>query len=178
MNISASKKTFLVAILLGYLVGPLVSETTPKSEASKVIQKEDMRCEVHDLPLTKKSGFMQDSTTSVDYVAYYVYYLIVAEDRGVSPHRNCGVSDSPSEGFSTPSVIHYCNACDKAFEEDLAEVKTLTREQQRAKALAVTEAWRISKEGEHVGAGQPATHPESKSDRGDKPQPEAEGPSR
>ena len=105
MNVSASKKTCLVAILLGSLAGPLISDEPPKSEASKIVQEEARRCEVHNLPLTKKSGFMQDSTTSVDYAAYFVYYLFVAEDRGVSPHRNWGVSDSPSEGFSTPSVI-------------------------------------------------------------------------
>jgi hypothetical protein len=145
MNFSTTKKTCLVAILLGSLTEPLISEEPPKSEAPRVVQEEAKRCQVHNLPLTKKSGFVQDSATSVDYADFFVYYLFVAEHRGVSPHRNRGVSDSPSEGFSTPSVIHYCDACDKAFEDGLAEFKTLTREQQRAKALAVTEAWKILK---------------------------------
>ena len=37
---------------------------------------------------------------------------------------------------------------------------------------------RESNQGEQVGAGQPATRPESKSEGGDKPQPESEGRSR
>ena len=61
----------------------------------------------------------------------------------------------------------------ECFGYDRTRILAWAREQTKARKAKIGQS-----QGEQGGAGQPATSPESQSEGGDKPQPEAEGRSR
>jgi hypothetical protein len=74
------------------------------------------------------------------------------------------------------TIVEEVRSCKEAFAArhgfDVARIVDAARQRQEASGP------RIIRQGEQVGTEQPATRPESKSEGGDKPQPESEGRSR
>ena len=67
---------------------------------------------------------------------------------------------------------------DPEIASDYVRVGELNKERSDLQTLVDSYNYYLQQQAEQDGTGQPATRPESKSEGGDKPQPEAEGSSR
>jgi hypothetical protein len=95
------------------------------------------------------------------------------------PYGMCGVGATaielgPGASFSFKTIA----PVDDAGLEYRVELDVMTSLRAESKSIEVVSPAVVIPKVEQAGAGQPATRPESKSEGGDKPQPEAEGRSR